>query len=61
MVTDEVWAAAGLHFNDGMLCISCLEQRLERRLKPADFADVPINLGIVFDQSSRLRARLGNP
>lgn len=44
MVTDEVWAAAGMGKVDGCLCIGCLEARIGRRLVPDDFpADIPMN------------------
>jgi hypothetical protein len=50
MVTDEVWTNAGmgpakiigLDVRD-LLCIGCLEIRLQRKLTPADFKDVPLN------------------
>lgn len=42
MVHDSVWKAAGM--NSGFPCISCLERRLGRQLRPRDFkANVPIN------------------
>jgi hypothetical protein len=37
---------AGMAPLGGMLCIGCLEERIGRRLRPADFTDVPINLVI---------------
>ncbi len=52
MVHDAVWP---LHPRDGMLCIGCLEQRIGRRLVPADFTDALINRCAA---SSRLRSRL---
>jgi hypothetical protein len=50
MVTDDIWKWAGmgstvrvgLDVRD-LLCIGCLESRLQRRLTPADFKDVPLN------------------
>lgn len=45
-VTDEVWTATGLALHGlerGNLCVGCLEERLGRRLVPADFSDAPIN------------------
>lgn len=38
-VGDEQWADAGMDEMDGCLCISCLEKRLGRKLKPDDFVD----------------------
>lgn len=59
MVTDAVWRATGLGKRDGMLCIGCLETRLNRRLAPQDFPPFPINSGF-FAQSTRLRERLAS-
>jgi hypothetical protein len=36
-VDDKVWAASGLAPNDGMLCLTCLEQRIGRELNVEDF------------------------
>jgi len=33
----RVWKAARMAPTDGCLCIGCLEKRIGRRLKPADF------------------------
>lgn len=60
MVSDAVWAAAGLEPNDGKLCIGCIEQRLGRTLvasdfRPNTFPDVGWN---ALPKSARLRARL---
>jgi hypothetical protein len=38
MVHAHLWAAAGLAYDDGCLCIGCLESRLGRRLHRGDFA-----------------------
>jgi hypothetical protein len=44
MVRGTVWQAAGIEPFGGCLCISCLEQRLGRRLRPKDFVrDQPLN------------------
>ena len=43
MVTDDVWAAAGMTYLGGWLCIPCLEGRLGRPLTGADLEDVPLN------------------
>jgi hypothetical protein len=57
MVNDCVWYAA-LEIDEAtMLCIRCLETRIGRQLRSADFMDAPINWG-VFRQSLRLRSRL---
>lgn len=41
MVQFAMWKAVGA--GDRYLCIGCLEQRLGRQLKPADFICAPIN------------------
>jgi len=40
---DELWQRINPQI-EGMLCISCAEKRLGRKLNGADFADVPINI-----------------
>jgi hypothetical protein len=42
MVTDEVWAAAGLHPWD-ISCLACLERRLKRTLTIDDFPACSVN------------------
>jgi hypothetical protein len=54
MVKDDVWPI-GKH--DGMLCIGCLERRINRQLTPTDFTDASINWE--GPKSDRLRNRLG--
>lgn len=44
MVHDEIWAQTGLGKDDGLLCISCLQKAIGRRLSGRDFMCVPINL-----------------
>lgn len=64
MVTDKVWAAAGIDRRGGMLCVGCLEARLGRRLTAADFTAVPVNdwrsgpFGLPWHGSARLLNRL---
>jgi len=36
-VRNDVWAASGLAPNGGMLCLACLERRIERPLTGDDF------------------------
>jgi hypothetical protein len=47
MVHNHLWSAALLPVDAEtsacMLCISCLEKRLNRQLTAADFTDAPIN------------------
>jgi hypothetical protein len=59
MVKHDVWECAGLDSKDGMLCIGCLEVRLERTLGPEDFLDCPINEKEFRYKSARLKNRLG--
>jgi hypothetical protein len=57
MVNDDLWESA--ISTSGMLCIGCLERRIGRRLTAADFTDCPLNSGLHWRQSVRLRNRLG--
>ncbi|RSN71342.1 hypothetical protein DMH08_02770 [Actinomadura sp. WAC 06369] len=43
MLNDNVWAAAGMEYDGGWLCIDCVEKRLGRPLTGQDFAAVPLN------------------
>lgn len=57
MVTDEVWSSAGMNgMSAGCLCLNCIEHRLKRPLAPEDFALLPINYPLVFDDTPRLEA-----
>lgn len=56
MLRDEVWDSVA---DQGMLCVSCFENRLGRSLNSADFALYPINFG-AFRQSKLLRSRVYN-
>ncbi len=58
MLHDEVWLAA-TNSPGGMLCIGCVEARLGRELKAADFHDSPINLSPPWPRSERFLDRLG--
>lgn len=59
MVHDEVWVGeAGMGKTDGMLCIGCLETRINRELNSSDFTDFPINYIASVCGSSRLINRL---
>lgn len=61
MVDDDIWAAAGLDPEGGMLCVADLEKRIGRRLMAADFTTVPINVpGLVpwIEHSDTLLDRL---
>ena len=60
MVEDEVWSLAGNgKRTPGILCIGCLEQRLDRLLTKDDFAPVPLNEMPFWPRSERLKSRLG--
>jgi len=43
MVWPAVWQAAGMAYNDGWLCLPCLEARLGRKLTVKDFTGVAAN------------------
>ena len=55
MVHHDLWESAGA--TDGMLCIACLEERLDRNLAPGDFLRCPVNDN-PRRRSHRLRSRL---
>jgi hypothetical protein len=55
VVHDPVWQTARADARD-LLCIGCLERRLDRQLVPQDFPDLQVNELHVID-SPRLRAR----
>lgn len=59
MVTDEVWAAAGMPHR-GFLCVGCLEGRLGRELSGPDFTDAPVNRPGLMGDSPRMAARKAN-
>ena len=58
-LTDAAWKLTGLEGWSGCLCIGCLEKRIGRRLRPADFEP-----GHPFNEmpgSKRLLKRRGRP
>lgn len=54
---NELWAQA-MGDADGILCIGCLERRLDRTLTAFDFIDAPINNPRHPTISARMRNRL---
>lgn len=65
VVLDQVWQIeARLDPQEGMYCVGCLESRINRRLCPGDFMDVPAN-GLRYWRESgrwpsrRLQERMG--
>lgn len=65
MVTHACWKRAGMDRYGGMLCIGCLEKRLDKQLQPRNFIDCPLNwrnVCIPEYASMRLASRLlGGP
>lgn len=60
MVVDHVWRQTGIPLGgcgNGMLCIGCLEGRVNRKLTPEDFTNYPINRGF-FTPSDRAISRI---
>ena len=43
MLTKETWREAGFKTSKGIICITCIETRIKRKLTREDFADVPLN------------------
>lgn len=61
MVHDFLWAQTGLGYEDGMLCIGCLEKRLGSTLTWEDFTTAPVNWAFgSTHRSVRLMERLVN-
>ncbi len=58
MVHDSIWSEAGMEPTGGCLCIGCLERRLHRVLRRADFTGAPCNDPGLFHMSPRLQMRL---
>ncbi len=56
-VLDSVWAEAGMT-SDDILCIGCLERRLDRQLCSADFEKAMLNSPTYGWHSERLIDRL---
>ena len=44
MVKDELWREIAGPDHQDMLCATCMENRLGRRLRPDDLTDAPVNL-----------------
>lgn len=59
MVTDRVWYSAVTAMDaSGMLCIGCLESRIDRFLKSEDFTPAPINQIAKVIGTTRIKTRL---
>lgn len=58
-VHDDVWLASGLTEGGGLLCIACLERRLQRTVGPEDFRACPVNDDPTRHRSALLSSRLG--
>src|SRR5436190_1793011 len=57
ILRDDVWTYIQRKGPAQFLCVQHAEERLGRRLKPRDFADVPANR--IFEYSDRLLERMG--
>jgi hypothetical protein len=60
MVRDGLWRSVNRNV-DGMLCLACLERRLRRSLRAADFTPAPVNhlQGAVCSELAARLARKG--
>jgi len=58
MVHSDVWKQSNLANTEGMLCIGCLENRIQRVLISSDFSDFPINSPFIFTKSARILSRI---
>jgi hypothetical protein len=59
MVHPHVWERAGMEGYGGCLCITCLEKRIGRVLRPDDFAEHPFNSPKLPGTRRRLERLLG--
>jgi hypothetical protein len=57
MLHDHIWLSVN-PADEGKLCISCIETKLDRTLTPNDFLWCPLNLCNLFTGSDKLRQRL---
>jgi len=57
MIHDELWLRVNPK-RKGMMCIGCVEARLERELTPEDFTAAPINGESFWLKSARLLSRV---
>lgn len=55
---NDVWMGEAKMGEVGMLCIGCVEARIERKLRSADFTDAYINDPKRNIMSDRLRKRI---
>ena len=55
---NEVWMGEAKMGETGMLCIGCVENRINRILVPADFTNAYINDPKKNTMSDRLRSRI---
>lgn len=59
MVKDDVWySAVTARSKPSILCIGCLERRIDRLLTKDDFSAVPLNEMPFWPRSERLKTRL---
>lgn len=57
-VKNEVWFDQAGMSENGMLCVSCLELRIKRKLNPEDFTDAHINNPKTNMMTNLLRSRI---
>lgn len=57
-VKNEVWIGEASMSEAGMLCVGCLEVRIERKLAPEDFTSAHINNPKTHPMTIRLRSRI---
>jgi hypothetical protein len=57
-VNNEVWFKEARMSEEGMLCVGCLETRINRILTPQDFTDAHINNPKLYSMSNRLLSRI---
>ncbi len=57
-ITTDTWLSVVSSIK-GMLCVSCLEGRLKRKLSPTDFTNATVNDPKFEPKSQRLLERMG--
>ena len=58
-VKTDLWLSV-VGSKTGMLCVGCIEHRIDRPLGPSDFTSAHINNPRLYPMSDRLRNRIGS-
>lgn len=58
-VNSNIWFILAGMPEDGMLCVDCIENRIDRELNSSDFTDAHINNPRTNAMTDKLRNRIG--